>query len=193
MRYSVARTSHQKDRSCESFSCLVDLHDGTFWALSDNGYGSSENSADFRLRIYRIRPELKTAEGGSGGVSVESYVELHDPDHKIKFAIVNEFTTDRTLTGADFDVESLRITPDGTFWIGDERGPFLLHFDAAGKLLDAPIALPDPDNAGQDVRAPQNPFIEEGSSVRIMNAFRQRCGSATHGAACSGTRHDQVD
>lgn len=158
----------------QGFSCLVDNEDGSFWALSDNGYGSIENSADFRLRIYRIRPELKTASGGSGNVSVESYIELHDPDHKVKFAIVNEFTQERVLTGADFDVESLRVAPDGTLWIGDEFGPFVLHFDGAGKLLDEPIALPDPDRPDQQVRAPQNPFIEEGSTARIMNAFRQR-------------------
>jgi glycerophosphoryl diester phosphodiesterase len=158
----------------QGFSCLVDNQDGSFWALSDNGYGSIENSADFRLRIYRIRPELRTAGGGGGGISVESYVELHDPDHKVKFAIVSEFTSDRALTGADFDVESLRIAPDGTLWIGDELGPFLLHFDAAGKLLDEPFTLPDPEHPEQEVRAPQNPFLEEGSSLRIMNAFRQR-------------------
>lgn len=158
----------------QGFSCLVDNLDGSFWALSDNGYGSIENSADFRLRVYRIRPDLKTTSGGTGSVSVESYVELHDPDHKVKFALVNEFTTDRVLTGADFDVESMRVAPDGTLWVGDELGPFLLHFDAAGKLLDEPIALPDPDDAGREVRAPQNPFIEEGSTIRIMNAFRQR-------------------
>ena len=158
----------------QGFSCLVDVKDGSFWALSDNGYGSIENSADFRLRVYRIRPELKTASGGSGNVSVESYIELHDPDRKIKFTIVNQFTRDRVLTGADFDVESLRIAPDGTLWIGDEFGPFLLHFDAAGKLLDAPIPLTDPQHPEREVRAPQNPWLEEGSSVRLMNAIRAR-------------------
>jgi glycerophosphoryl diester phosphodiesterase len=158
----------------QGFSCLVDVKDGSFWALSDNGYGSIENSADFRLRIYRIRPELKTESGGTGSVSVESYIELHDPDRKVKFAIVNDFTTERVLTGSDFDVESMRFAPDGSIWIGDELGPFLLHFDAAGKLLDEPIALPDPNQPDQEVRAPQNPWLEEGSTVRIMNAFRQR-------------------
>ena len=153
---------------------MVDAKDGSFWALSDNGYGAIENSADFRLRIYRIRPELKTAQGGTGNVSVESYVELRDPDHQVKFAIVNQFTSDRVLTGADFDVESLRIAPDGTLWIGDEFGPFLLHFDGSGKLLESPISLPDPDRAGDLLRSPQNPWLEEGSAVRIMNAFRTR-------------------
>jgi glycerophosphoryl diester phosphodiesterase len=158
----------------QGFSGLVDAGDGSFWALSDNGYGSIENSPDFRLRIYRIRPDLKTKTGGTGNVSVESYVELHDPDRKVKFPIVNEFSNDRVLTGADFDLESLRIAPDGTLWIGEEFGPFVLHTDAAGKLLEAPFSLTDPDHPGQDVRAPQNPWLEEGATIRLMNAFRQR-------------------
>ncbi|MGC4066383.1 MAG: esterase-like activity of phytase family protein [Polyangiaceae bacterium] len=164
----------------QGFSCLVDAKDGSFWALSDNGYGSIENSADFRLRIYRTRPDLRTRDGGSGSVSVESYIELRDPDKKVKFAIVNHFTSERVLTGADFDVESLRIAPDGTLWIGDEFGPFLLHFDASGRLLDEPIALPDPKDPTLEIRSPQNPWLEEGSAVRVMNAFRAR--GATLGA-----------
>jgi len=46
---------------------------------------------------------------------------------------------------------------DGTLWFGDEFGPFLLHTDATGKLLEAPIALPDFSNPGKQVRSPQNP------------------------------------
>src|SRR6478735_5869191 len=59
--YAGANFSAQ---AVQGFSCLVDVKDGSFWALSDNGYGSIENSSDFRLRIYRIRPDLKTASGG---------------------------------------------------------------------------------------------------------------------------------
>jgi hypothetical protein len=58
---------------------------------------------------------------------------------------------DRLLTGADFDIESVRKLKDGTLWFGDEFGPFLLHTDATGKVLEAPIALPG-------VQAPENPF-----------------------------------
>ncbi|MEV7908543.1 esterase-like activity of phytase family protein, partial [Streptomyces anulatus] len=43
-------------------------------------------------------------------------------------------------------------TADGTYWIGDEFGPFLLHFSPTGKLLEAPISLPG-------VKAPENPFL----------------------------------
>ncbi len=33
--------------------------------------------------------------------------------------------------------------PDDTFWIGDEFGPWLLHFSVDGELLAAPVELPD--------------------------------------------------
>ena len=47
-------------------------------------------------------------------------------------------------------MESIVRAADGTYWIGDEFGPFLLHFAAPGKLLDAPVPLPG-------VQAPENP------------------------------------
>lgn len=155
----------------QGFSCLVDEGDGTFLALSDNGYGSIENSADYNLRIYRIRPQFETAAGGSGTVEVLGLIELSDPDRQVKFAITNDFTSRRVLTGADFDLESLRRASDGTLWFGDEFGPFLLHTDSTGRLLDPPIALPDPSDPSQQVRSPQNPWLEEGSAVRVMNAM----------------------
>ena len=39
---------------------------------------------------------------------------------------------------------------DGSFWVGEEFGPYLLHFDAQGRLLSAPVRHPV-------LRAPQNP------------------------------------
>ena len=61
---------------------------------------------------------------------------------------------------------------DGTLWLGDEFGPFLLHTEATGKALEPPIPLPDFDNPGKEIRSPQNPFNEEDSAVRIINAVR---------------------
>ncbi len=156
----------------QGFSSVLDNRDGTFLALTDNGFGSIENSADYHLRVYTIRPRFEQKNGGRGDVRVRNFIELHDPDRKIPFAIVNHFTTQRVLTGADFDVESFQRTDDGTFWFGDEFGPFLLHTDAYGKVLEAPIPLPDFDNPGKEIRAPQNPFSEESSALRVMNAVR---------------------
>src|SRR5688572_9974131 len=116
----------------QGFSGVVANGDGSFLAVSDNGYGSIENSADYHQRAYTLRPEFKTRDGGSGGIQVVGFIELKDPHRRIPWTITNEFTTDRVLTGADIDLESVQRAPDGTLWFGDEFGPFLLHTDTDG-------------------------------------------------------------
>ncbi|MBE9137837.1 esterase-like activity of phytase family protein [Nodosilinea sp. LEGE 07088] len=115
----------------------------TFWFLSDNGFGAQSNSADYLLRIYQVDPSLAGSEGGDASVEVQGFVQLSDPNNLIPFDIVNEGTAERRLTGADFDIESFVIDGNGEIWIGEEFGPYLLHFDANGVLLDAPIATPN--------------------------------------------------
>jgi hypothetical protein len=144
-------------------SGAVDNGDGTFWGQPDNGFGSKDNSADFLLRIYRFAPHYRTRSGGSGKLEVKGFITLRDPDRRIPFAIVNDATKDRLLTGADFDIESLQRTPDGTFWIGDEFGPFLLHVDRTGRLLQAPIPLPG-------AKAPQNPTLAPGEAATVRSS-----------------------
>ena len=43
----------------QGFSGIVRRHDGTFDVLSDNGYGAKNNSADFLLRVHRIKPDFR--------------------------------------------------------------------------------------------------------------------------------------
>ena len=157
----------------QGVSAVAQIDDSTFWAMSDNGFGGLENSADYHLRIYKIQVDFETASDPDGNIEVLDFIELRDPDGLVPFAITNHFTPERVLTGADFDIESFQITPDGTIWIGDEFGPFLLHVDATGKVLEAPIPLPDFDNPGGEIRAPQNPFSEEFSAVRVLNALQR--------------------
>ena len=155
------------------FSAVVEGDHGLFYAQPDNGFGTKANSADFLLRIYVVKPQWETAHGGPGRIDVKSFIALRDPDHKIDFPIVNDATPERLLTGADFDVESLVRSPDGTFWIGDEFGPFLLHASATGKLLQAPVPFPDG-------MSPQNPYLQPGQATRIgaSRGFEAMGGSA---------------
>ncbi|MFW1981670.1 esterase-like activity of phytase family protein, partial [Acinetobacter baumannii] len=83
--------------------------------------------------------DFKTNTTGTGQVTVQSFIQLRDPNKLIPFNIIKGNTPERLLTGADFDPESMQRTSDGTYWIGDECGPYLLHFSADGVLLDAPI------------------------------------------------------
>jgi hypothetical protein len=145
------------------FSAVLDAGHGELWGMPDNGYGAQTNSADFLLRLYRIRPDFETEDGGSGAVQVLRFLQLRDPDGKIPFALTR---SDRLLTGADFDLESVRRTRDGTFWFGEEFGPFLLHTDATGKVLEEPIGLPG-------VMSPQNPFLPHADAwtIRASRGF----------------------
>ena len=118
-------------------------NDGAFWFLSDNGFGAQENSTDYLLRIYQVDPNFAGAENGDGSVEVQDFVQLSDPDNLIPFNIVNENSEERLLTGSDFDVESFVFDRNGDIWIGDEFGPYLLHFDQGGTLLEVPIPTPN--------------------------------------------------
>ncbi len=140
----------------QGFSGALDRGDGTFEVMADNGFGAKDNSADFHLRVYTVRPNFATASGGSASVTVERFVELTDPKRRSGFPIQNENVLGRVLSGADFDIESIQRGRDGSLWIGDEFGPFVLHVSASGELLDAPFPTPD-------VQSDSNPFIPAGS------------------------------
>ena len=141
----------------QGFSGILRAGPGLWWALPDNGYGRKENSADWLLRIYRVRTDFDPPGGGTGPASVDGFVELSDPDGKFPYPMVR---ADRLFTGADVDPESILEAQDGSFWIGDEFGPWMLHFDRTGRLLDAPVSLPG-------VRSPQNPTLAAGESPTL--------------------------
>ncbi len=162
-KLTLSRTVPFKSQPVQGFSAVLDGGNGAYLVMADNGYGAKGNSADFNLRFYQLRPSWKTADGGAGAVEVLGFTQLHDPDHKVPFTITNQTTADRVLTGADFDIESFRKVADGTFWFGEELGPYLLHVDAQGKVLAAPIPLPLPKDLAQfgkgqkAVMSPDNP------------------------------------
>ena len=157
----------------QGVSSLVPAADGTWWALADNGYAWRDNSADWQLVLYRIDPRW----GESGGARLVQAVVLRDPESFVPWTIACDAglgralpafsfnalparppacggdAAARILTGFDFDPESFVLSPDGTFWISEEFGPFLLHVAADGRLLEPPVPVPG-------VRSPQNPFLD---------------------------------
>ena len=133
----------------QGFSGNLVQPDGSYLVLSDNGYGTKANSGDFLLAVHRL------VDAGDGSLEVApGGFTLSDPHHHVAWDLTRE---DRRLTGSDFDPESFRRAPDGTFWFGEEFGPYLLHTDAAGRLLEAPVPLPgvqSPDNPERGAAAP---------------------------------------
>lgn len=161
------------------FSGMVELSDGEFLALPDNGFGAKANSSDYLLRIYQVKPNWETANTaanpeGVGGVEAQKYISLRDPNNVIEWDIVNEGTADRLLTGSDFDPESIVLDKDGSFWIGEEFGPYILHFSADGVLLDAPFAYPG-------IKSPSNPTLgDEKPTIRNSKGFEAMAGDGKY-------------
>jgi hypothetical protein len=145
------------------FSALVNAGGGTYWAMPDNGFGTKANSASFILRVYRVRPNFKTRRGGTGAVRIEDTVQLRDPGHQVPWRIVTDGSAQRLLTGADFDIESMRVGPRGDLWFGEEFGPFLLHTSASGRLLEPPIEVPY-------VASPDNPLAPPGFTPNLARS-----------------------
>lgn len=146
-------------QAVQGFSSVVKgLKEDEFIFLVDNAAGDKAEAACCLLRLYNVKVHFKTSKKNSHYVDVLSHLDLNDQRHLITFPIQadyqyyyndpenNKLDTEtvnkRLLTGADFDPESLVVAKDNTFWIGEEFGPFLLHFDSNGTLLAAPAYHP---------------------------------------------------
>ncbi len=145
---------------------------GTYLVMADNGFGAKANSPDALLRVYAVKPDFESGGvtpvnrftgDALGEFTTDSFITLRDPWKKVPWPIVADganypgtpagggapiavdpaIQINRLLTGADFDIESIRRASDGTLWFGDEFGPFLIHTDAHGRVLDTPIPLPN--------------------------------------------------
>ena len=123
----------------QGFSAVINGENGSFIVLSDNGFGKRSNSSDYILSIYHINPDFRTANGGTGGIRIIEVIQLSDPEQHLPYPSVRK--SDRLLTGADLDPESFRKVTDGSYWLGEEFNPSLLHFSAEGALLAPPFKL----------------------------------------------------
>ena len=154
------------NQTVQGVSGILANSDGTYKVLQDNGFGAKGNSQDAILYNHDVRVDFRRASGGSGTVSVVRSNAITDTNNLSGFTrvadqafypVYNSATNSSTpstiataaairdgklLTGADYDPESIRRVKDGTYYIGEEFGPFLLHTDKNFNLIEAPIALP---------------------------------------------------
>ena len=161
---------------------------GSFHMLVDNGFGGQANSADALLRAYAVQVDWRTKFGGSGTVRAADWstgrpratfdartrVQLNDANRLLRLPIQADYThyydnaanpavpeairAGRLLTGADFDIESIRRDRAGNLWFGDEFGPYLIKTDASGTVLRDAIPLPG-------VYAPEHRDVRAGTAT----------------------------
>ncbi|MDP1821682.1 MAG: esterase-like activity of phytase family protein [Archangium sp.] len=152
--FVLSPTPFEHGQPVQGFSGLTLDTDGGLLTITDNGFGRLDNSNDFRPGVYA----LELSDG-----------HLHPT---LRFRLQNPHG--RPLTGAEIDPESLVRAPDGTFWVGEEFGPSLLHFDANGVLLEPPYRVPLPDGGMlRSVDAPELTWL-----VRSMLGLRAATGTA---------------
>lgn len=159
-----------------------------FHFLVDNGFGGQANSADALLRAYSLEVNWRTRIGGAGTVTPTDWqlgrdrsafdartrISFNDARRKLTIPIQADLANyynnpanpavdpairaGRLLTGADFDVESIRRDRNGNYWLGDEFGPYLIKTDAQGTVLRSEISLPG-------VWAPQHKDVVAGRAT----------------------------
>jgi glycerophosphoryl diester phosphodiesterase len=111
-----------------------------------------------------VRP--RTQAGPDSRTALQAVIELSDPARFFPWRLADEGSPERHLTGADVDPESLVTMSDDTFWIGDEFGPWLLHFSVDGDLLGPPVELPD------GIRSPEHPLVLAGADTAKLERSR---------------------
>lgn len=160
----------------QGFSGIKAMADGTFWTLSDNGFGSKANSSDAMLFLHQLKFDWATNK-----VEVMKHIFLSDPNRIAPFPIVMEGSEKRYLTGADFDIESIQPVADG-FWIGEEFGPYLIKVDALGQLTDVIATTLD----GKPVKSPDNPtLVMPANPTAKMPVFNLKRSGGYEGLAMS--------
>ncbi|MBY6003998.1 esterase-like activity of phytase family protein [Salipiger bermudensis] len=109
---------------------MTRAEDGSWYTLTDNGFGNKRNSPDAMLFFHKMAPDFD-----SGTVERRETIFLSDPDGKVPFRIAYEGTESRYLTGADFDLESIQVLGDEVF-IGDEFGPYIIRASLDGVVRE---------------------------------------------------------
>jgi hypothetical protein len=161
----------------QGHSGIKSNRDGTFWVLTDNGFGAKANSPDSMLYLNRHRIDWN-----AGTAERLEMIFLHDPDRKVPFRIADEATDKRYLTGADFDIESFQ--PIGEkIWIADEFGPYLLRVDRAGKVE----AVFETQVEGKPARSPDHYAVASPATPTATGAFNVRRSRGYEGMAASPT------
>ncbi|KAG5459818.1 MAG: esterase-like activity of phytase-domain-containing protein [Olpidium bornovanus] len=159
----------QRDRFGETFGSCSGLavkrwrrvggrYEGTLVALPDRGFTPGGTvTVDYADRVNFLEVTLTPGGGGGGGrgtldARLGGTLKLTDGEGRplsgldparVRKASGGFPMLPKTSAGrVAVDPEALALMPDGTFFVGDEYGPYVYRFSARGKLISA-VRPPD--------------------------------------------------
>jgi hypothetical protein len=118
------------------------------YGLADRGPNADgRNPGEKVLPIPTFHPQIAKLKLREGVASLEQIITLTgkdgaplvgliDPQASTKESLVDLNGNRLPRSDHGLDSEGLVAMPDGTFWVSDEYGPFVVHFDANGKELE---------------------------------------------------------
>ena len=98
-----------------------------FYLLTDRGPTVDGPSGTKIVALKSFTPHIGRFRLADGALSLLSTIVLKDADGHPRSGLDE---------ANGIDAEGLVALPDGTFWISDEYGPYLLHVDGTGRTLE---------------------------------------------------------
>lgn len=163
-----------------SWKRTADGYQGVFYLLPDRGF-NAKGTIDYRARLNALDVTFRPLTDGSA-LSVEA--RQHSVVARLARTIVFADAAGAPLTGLDpveggvrlaadgfpdlpqasngrisIDSEALARLPDGSFFVGDEYGPYIYRFSSEGRMLAAirPPAAFIPRRNGKEHFSSNNP------------------------------------
>lgn len=168
--------------------------------LSDRGPNKVEyaggkevdNTTSFANRFQTFDVSVKPDASKPTGYAVEAKhvgtTLLKAPDGEQYLGISAAFAANGK-PNRRFDSEGVRIAPDGTLWMSDEYGPWILHFDQSGRQigsLPAPEGFmapePGPNLAGEMAKAKTGRVTNRGAEGLALTPDGRWLAVAMQGA-----------
>ncbi|WP_419470568.1 esterase-like activity of phytase family protein [Cutibacterium avidum] len=120
--------------------------DDVYYGLTDRGPNTDSDADNEKIEPVKFQPSIAKFRLVNGHMDLVKRIGLVTKDGTPMNGAVNpEASTGETIVDingrtiapskAGIDSEGLVVTPDGSFWVSDEYGPYVVHFDAQGREI----------------------------------------------------------
>ena len=120
--------------------------DDVYYGLTDRGPNTDSDADNEKIEPVKFQPSIAKFRLVNGHMDLVKRIGLVTKDGTPMNGAVNpEASTGEAIVDingrtiapskAGIDSEGLVVAPDGSFWVSDEYGPYVVHFDAQGREI----------------------------------------------------------